>query len=86
MIVLCMIYLFYLIQQNNLKSFYSYLNSRHLNISLTIKNEKDNRMSFLDINIIREKDKQFKDMFHHVDRHANELVFIRFKENSCCAE
>ena len=41
----------------HLKSFYSYLNSRHLNISLTIENEKDNRMSFLDVNIIREKDK-----------------------------
>ena len=41
----------------HLKRFYSYLNSRHLNISLTIENEKDNRMSFLDVNIIREKDK-----------------------------
>ena len=39
----------------HLKSFYSYLNSRHLNISLTIENEKDNRMSFLDVNVIREK-------------------------------
>ena len=41
----------------NLKRFYSHLNSRHLNISLTIENEKDNRMFFLDVNIIREKDK-----------------------------
>ena len=41
----------------HLKRFYSYLNSRHLNISLTIENEKGNRMSFLDVNIIREKDK-----------------------------
>ena len=40
----------------HLKPFHSYLNSRHLNISFTIENEKDNRMSFLDINIIREKD------------------------------
>ena len=39
----------------HLKCFYSYLNSRHLDISLTIENEKDNRMSFLDINIICEK-------------------------------
>ena len=37
----------------HLKRFYSYLNSHHLNISLTIENEKDNRMSFLDVNIIR---------------------------------
>ena len=35
------------------KRFYSYLNSRHLNISLIIDNEKDNRMSFLEVNIIR---------------------------------
>ena len=41
----------------HLKRFYSYLNSRHLNISLTMENEKGNRMSFLDVNIIREKDK-----------------------------
>ena len=41
----------------HLKRFHSYLNSRHLNISFTIENGKDSRMSFLDINIIREKDK-----------------------------
>ena len=41
----------------HLKHFYSYLNSCHLNISLTIENEKDNRMSFLHVYIIREKDK-----------------------------
>ena len=40
-----------------LKRFHSYLNSGHLNISFAIENEKDNRMSFLDFNIIREKDK-----------------------------
>ena len=41
----------------HLKRFYSYLNSHQLNISLTIENEEDNRMSFLDVNIIPEKDK-----------------------------
>ena len=41
----------------HLKRFHSHLNSRHLNISFTIENEKDNRMSFLDINITSEKDK-----------------------------
>ena len=41
----------------HLKRFHSYLNSRHLNISFTIENEKGNRMFFLGINIIREKDK-----------------------------
>ena len=39
------------------KRSYSYLNSRHLIISLTIENEKNNRMSFLDVNIIHEKDR-----------------------------
>ena len=39
------------------KCFDSYLNSLHLNIFLTIENEKGNRVSVLDINIIREKDK-----------------------------
>ena len=51
-----MIHLFYVTQQNISNVFYSYLNSRHLNISLTIENEKDNRMSLLDVNIIREKE------------------------------
>ena len=41
----------------HLKPSHSYLNSRHLNISFTIENEKDNRMPFLDVNIIREKGK-----------------------------
>ena len=41
----------------HLKRFHSYLSSRHLNISFTTENEKDNRMSFLDVNKIRVKDK-----------------------------
>ena len=41
----------------HLKRFHRYLNSRYLNIPFTIENEKDNRMSFLEVNIIREKDK-----------------------------
>ena len=39
----------------HLQCFPSYLNSCHRNISFTIENEKDNRMSFLDVNIIREQ-------------------------------
>ena len=49
--------LLYLVMSKCRYRFYSYLNSRHLNISLTMENEKDNRMSFLDVNIFREKDK-----------------------------
>ena len=41
----------------HLKPFQSYLNSCHVNISFTIVNEKDNRMSFLYVNIIREQGK-----------------------------
>ena len=41
----------------HLKRFHSYLNSCHLNMSFTMENEKDNRMSFLDVNMIREKNK-----------------------------
>ena len=39
----------------HLKRFPSYLNSCHLNISFNIENEKDNRMFFLEVNIIRER-------------------------------
>ena len=41
----------------HLNRFHSYLNSCYLNIYFTIGNEKDNRMFFLDVNIIREKGK-----------------------------
>ena len=41
----------------HLKRFHSYLNCRYLITSFTKDNEKDNRMSFLDVNIIREKNK-----------------------------
>ena len=46
------------------RCFCSYLNSLHFNISFTIENEKDNRMSFLDVNIIREKDKFTTSVYH----------------------
>ena len=48
-----MMHLFYFIYQNT----FSKLNSRHFNISFTLENEKDNRMSFLDVNIICEQGK-----------------------------
>ena len=60
----------------HLTLFYSYLNSRHLNISLTIENKKGKRMSFLDVTIIREKDKfttsvyckpTFSGVYNHFD-------------------
>ena len=38
----------------HLKRFHSYLNSRHLNISFTVENEKVNIMSFLDVNTIHD--------------------------------
>ena len=39
----------------HIKCFQSYLNSRHANISFTIENEKKNKMSFVDVIIIRKK-------------------------------
>ena len=58
------------------KRFHSYSNSRHLNVSFTIENEQDNRMSFLDVNVIHEKEKfttsvyrkpTFRGSYNHFD-------------------
>ena len=43
--------------REHLKRFQSFLNFRHINISFTIENEKDNGMFFLDINIICDQGK-----------------------------
>ena len=60
----------------HLKRFPSYLNSCHLNISFTIEDEKDNRMSFRDVKIIREQGRfttsvhrkpTFKGIYTHFD-------------------
>ena len=60
----------------HLKHFHSYSNCRHVNISFTIENEKDNRMSFHDVNIIREQSKSvtsvygkptFSEIYTHLD-------------------
>ena len=40
----------------HLKCFESYLRSRHVNISSTVENKKDNRMSFIDVSIICKQD------------------------------
>ena len=42
----------------HLEAFRNFLNGRHANMSFAIKSEKQNRMSFLDVQIIRE-DKTF---------------------------
>ena len=41
----------------HLNRFHSYLNSSHVNISFTKENEKNNRISLLDVNTINEQDK-----------------------------
>ena len=46
-----------LLGPQHLKRFQSYLNYRHAKISLTIENEKRNRMSFFDVNVICEQGK-----------------------------
>ena len=50
----------------HLKRFHSYLNPCHLNMSFIIENEKDNRMPFLDVNIIREKEKFTTSVYHKI--------------------
>ena len=42
----------------HLEAFQNFLNGQHANMSFTIESEKQNRMSFLDVQIIRE-DKTF---------------------------
>ena len=50
-----MIPLFYLVTSpKHLEAFHNFLNGRHADMSLIIEREKQNRMSFLDIEIIRE--------------------------------
>ena len=41
----------------HLKLFQSYLNSCHVNKSFTLETEQNNKISFLDVNVIREKGK-----------------------------
>ena len=42
------------IRNHTLEAFPNFLNSRHANMSFTIESEKQNRMYFLDVQIIRE--------------------------------
>ena len=43
--------------RDHLKRFQSYLNSCHSNISFTIETEQNNKIPFLDVNIIRKQSK-----------------------------
>ena len=40
---------------DHLKRFQSYLNSCHVSMSFTIETEQENKISFLDVNVIREQ-------------------------------
>ena len=42
---------------DDLKRFQSCLNSRHVNMPFTIKTEQNKKISFLDVNVIREQGK-----------------------------
>ena len=42
---------------DHLKRFQSYLNSCHVNMSFTIETKQNNKISFLDVNVIREQGK-----------------------------
>ena len=45
---------------NDLKQFQSYLNSYLVNMSFTIETEQNNKISFLDVSVIREQGKFIK--------------------------
>ena len=68
----------------HLEAFRNFLNGRHANMSFTIESEKQNRMSFLDIAIIRE-DKTFttsvyrKPTFSGVYTHFGSLLPSTYK-------
>ena len=50
--------IFILFKSNDhLKSFQGFLNSCHLNMSFSMETEKENKLSFLDVEVIREQDK-----------------------------
>ena len=42
---------------DHLKGFQSYLNSGHANMSFTIETQQNNKISFLDVNVIRKQGK-----------------------------
>ena len=50
--------------QEYLRHFQIYLNSRHVIISFTIENEKDNITTFLDVEINRESGKLATSVYH----------------------
>ena len=72
------------ISPKHLEAFRNLLNSRHANMSFTIEREKQNRMSFLDIAIIRE-DKTFttsvycKPIFSGVYTHFDSFLPFTYK-------
>ena len=72
----------------HLKRFHSYLNSCHLNIPCTIGNEKGNRISFLDVNMICEQERfttsvYRKSTFSGVFTHFDSVLPSSYKL-ACC--
>ena len=57
-----MIYLHFS-NSDHLKRFQSYLNSCHVNMPFTIETEQNNKISFLDVNIIRKRVKFIKSVY-----------------------
>ena len=58
------IFLCLLISPKHLESLWNFLNGWHANMSFTNKNEMQNRMSFLDEQIIREDEKILRSVYH----------------------
>ena len=68
----------------HLKRFQSYLNSCHVNTSLAVETEQNNKLSFLDVNVIREQGKSItsvyrKPTFSGVCIHFDSLLLDTYK-------
>ena len=69
---------------DHLKRFQSYLNSCHVNMSFTIETEQNNKISFIDVNVIREQGESItsvyrKPTFSGVCNHFNSFLPDTYK-------
>ena len=68
----------------HIETFENFLNGRHTNMSFTIKSEKQNRMSFLDVQIIIREDKIFTTSVYHKSNFSGVYThFDSFLPSTC---
>ena len=63
---------------DHLKRFQSYLNSCHVNMSFTIETEQNNKISFLDVNVIREQGKFIISVYRKTNFQSCKMGFDSF--------